>query len=251
MQKTKLFLVPVDLAPESSIDWVGSRLRNAVLPLRRFVVEDPKSARQFLKALGLPLQELELEVLDEHSKAEDLDRIVRWLGSGTDVGLLSEAGCPAIADPGTDLVSRAHRLGMQVVPLVGPSSIVLALMASGLNGQRFAFNGYLPQASTERDARIREIQERSRRLDQTEIFIEAPYRNDQLFKAVTSNCKPETLLSLAIDLTSSTEEIWTKSIGAWRLGAPPRLHKRPVVFLLLADKPRSVQRGRRTSGAHQ
>ena len=134
MQKTKLFLVPVDLAPESSIDWVGSRLRNAVLPLRRFVVEDPKSARQFLKALGLPLQELELEVLDEHSKAEDLDRIVRWLGSGTDVGLLSEAGCPAIADPGTDLVSRAHRLGMQVVPLVGPSSIVLALMASGLLG---------------------------------------------------------------------------------------------------------------------
>ena len=251
MQNRKLFLIPVDLASENSIDWVGTRLRNAVLPLRRFVVEHPKSARQFLKVLGLPLQELELEVLDEHSKAEDLDRIVRWLESGTDVGLLSEAGCPAIADPGADLVRRAHRLGMQVVPLVGPSSIVLALMASGLNGQRFTFNGYLPQAPAERDARIRELEERSRRLDQTEIFIEAPYRNDQLFKAIASNCKPATMLSLAIDLTSPTEEIGAKSISAWRRSPPPQLHKRPTVFLLLADNPRSANRRRRTSDAHQ
>ncbi len=242
MQNRKLFLIPVGLARENSDDWIGARVRNAVLPLRRFVVEHPKSARQFLKALGLPLQELEFEVLDEHSKAEDLDRIVRWMKSGGDLGLLSEAGCPAIADPGANLVRCAHRLGMQVVPLVGPSSIVLALMGSGLNGQRFAFNGYLPQAFAERDARIREFEERSRRLDQTEIFIEAPYRNDQLFKAITSNCKPETMLSLAIDLTSATEEIGAKSIGEWRRTAPPQLHKRPTVFLLLADPPRSANR---------
>jgi 16S rRNA (cytidine1402-2'-O)-methyltransferase len=222
-----------------------------VLPLRRFVVEHPKSARQFLKTLGLPLPEIEFEVLDEHSKADDLDRIVRWMDSGGDVGLLSEAGCPAIADPGANLVARAHRLGMHVVPLVGPSSIVLALMASGLNGQRFAFNGYLPQASAQREARIRELEERSRRLDQTEIFIEAPYRNDQLFKAITSNCKPETMLSLAIDLTSPTEEIGVKSISAWRRSPPPQLHKRPTVFLLLADSPRSANRRRRTGDTHQ
>jgi len=246
----KLFLIPVDLTPENSGFWVGARLRSAVLPLRRFVVEHPKSARQFLKALGLPLQELEFEVLDEHSKAEDLDRIVRWMESGGDLGLLSEAGCPAIADPGANLVRCAHRLGMQVVPLVGPSSIVLALMGSGLNGQRFAFNGYLPQAFAERDARIREFEERSRRLDQTEIFIEAPYRNDQLFKAITSNCKPETMLSLAIDLTSASEEIRAKSIGEWRRASPPQLHKRPTVFLLLADNPRSANRRRRTGNAH-
>jgi 16S rRNA (cytidine1402-2'-O)-methyltransferase len=251
MQMGKLFLIPVDLTPGNSGDWVGARLRSAVLPLRRFVVEHPKSARQFLKMLGLPLQELTLEVLDEHSTAQDLDRIVRWMKSGTDVGLLSEAGCPAIADPGADLVRCAHRLGMQVVPLVGPSSIVLALMASGLNGQRFAFNGYLPQAPVERDLRIREIEERSRRFDQTEIFIEAPYRNEQLFDAIASNCKPETMLCLAIDLTSATEEIWAKPIGAWRLNAPPQLHKRPTVFLLLAANPHSTNRRPRTNDAHQ
>ena len=144
MQNKKLFLIPVGLTAEDSGDWAGAQLRNAVLPLRRFVVEHPKSARQFLKTLGLPLQELEFEVLDEHSKTEDLERLARWLEAGADVGLLSEAGCPAIADPGAALVNRAHGLGMRVIPLVGPSSIVLALMASGLNGQRFVFNGYLP-----------------------------------------------------------------------------------------------------------
>ena len=250
MQNRKLFLIPVGLAPDNSEDWVGARLRNAVLPLRRFVVEHPKTARQFLKALGLPLQELAFEVLDEHSKAEDLERLARWLESGGDVGLLSEAGCPAIADPGANLVSRAHRLGKQVVPLVGPSSIVLALMGSGLNGQRFAFNGYLPQAAAERDARIRDLEARSRKLDQTEIFIEAPYRNDPLFKAIAANCRPETMLSLAIDLTSATEEIRARSIGEWRRAAPPQLHKRPTVFLLLADNPRSANRRRRTGNAH-
>ena len=250
MQNKRLFLIPVGLAAEDSGDWAGAHVRNAVLPLRRFVVEHPKSARQFLKMLGLPLQELEFEVLDEHSNAEDLDRLARWLETGDDVGLLSEAGCPAIADPGAALVSRAHRLGMRVIPLVGPSSIVLALMASGLNGQRFAFNGYLPQGPAERDARIRELEERSRRLDQTEIFIEAPYRNDQLFKALTANCTSKAMLSLATDLTSPTEEIRTRSIGDWQQSPPPQLHKRPTVFLLLADRARSPNRRTRPANVH-
>ena len=250
MQNRKLFLIPVDLAAENSDDWVGAQMRNAVLPVRRFVVEHPKPARQFLKKLGLPLQELEFEVLDEHAKSDDLDRLARWIESGNDVGLRSEAGCPAIADPGAALVSRAHRLGIQVVPLVGPSSIILALMASGLNGQRFAFNGYLPQACAERDARIREIEERSRTLDQTEIFIEAPYRNDQLFRAITTNCKPDTMLGLATDLTGPTEEISAKDIGQWQKCAPPQLHKRPTVFLLLATKPRLANRHGRPADVH-
>lgn len=249
MQTKRLFLIPVDLAPENSGDWVGVRLRRAVLPLRRFVVEHPKSARHFLKALGLPLQELTFEVLDEHSKADDIDRLGRWIESGGDVGLVSEAGCPAIADPGADLVSLAHRLGIRVVPLVGPSSIVLALMASGLNGQRFTFNGYLPRASAEREARIRDLEERSRRLDQTEIFIEAPYRNDSLFKALTLNCMPDTMLGLAIDLTGPTEEIQTKNISTWQRSPAPQIHKRPTVFLVLASRPRSANRRRRTGNA--
>ncbi len=242
MPNRKLFLIPVDLTADNPGDWAGPHVRNSVLPLRRFVVEHPKSARQFLKALGLPLQELEFEVLDEHSKAADLDRLARWLETGGDVGLLSEAGCPAIADPGASLIGRAHRLGIKVVPLIGPSSIVLAMMASGLNGQHFAFNGYLPQSAPERDARIRELEERSRKYGQTEIFIEAPYRNDQLFKALTANCKPETMLSVASDLTGPAEEIKSKSIGQWRQGPRPQLHKRPTVFLLLADNRRSANR---------
>ncbi len=242
VQTRKLFLIPVDLTSEHALDWIGASLRNAVSPLRRFVVEHPKSARRFLKSLDLPLQELEMEVLDEHSKGADLGRITRWMDSGGDIGLMSEAGCPAIADPGAQLVKHAHRIGMQVIPLVGPSSIVLAVMASGLNGQRFAFNGYLPQASPAREIRIRELENRSRDFDQTEVFIEAPYRNDALYKAIVSTCNPATLLCLASDLNSATEEIRMQSVGEWQNTAPPRLHKRPTVFLLLAPTPRSANR---------
>jgi 16S rRNA (cytidine1402-2'-O)-methyltransferase len=242
MQRKTLFLIPVDLGQESSGDWIGPRLRSSVLQLRRFVVEHPKSARRFLKGLGLPLQELEFEVLDEHSKPDDLDRLAHWLEKGGDTGLLSEAGCPAVADPGAALVGRAHRLGMQVVPLVGPSSIVLALMASGMNGQRFAFNGYLPQTAEERNAHIRALEKRSRNFDQTEIFIEAPYRNDQLFKAVIGNCSPGTMLGLASELTGAGEEVRTKSVAEWRRGPPPRLHKRPTVFLLMSGAAESTNR---------
>jgi 16S rRNA (cytidine1402-2'-O)-methyltransferase len=250
MQNKKLFLIPVGLTTEDCASWTGPQLKSAVLPLRRFVVEHPKSARQFLKLLGLPLHELEFEVLDEHSKAQDLDRLARWLEAGADVGLLSEAGCPAIADPGAALVTAAHRLGIQVIPLVGPSSIVLALMASGLNGQRFAFNGYLPQSSVEREARIRALEESSRRLDQTEIFIEAPYRNDQLFKAIIAHCQPNTRLCVAVDLTGATEEIKTRTIEGWQRSPLPLLHKRPTVFLLLAEKYPSTNRQARAARAH-
>jgi 16S rRNA (cytidine1402-2'-O)-methyltransferase len=236
MHDRTLFLIPVGLTAENGCEWVGTGLRRSVLPLRRFVVEHPKSARQFLKALGLPLQELEIEVLDEHSKPADIDRLARWLDAGGDAGLLSEAGCPAIADPGANLVHCAHQLGIRVVPLVGPSSIVLALMASGLNGQRFSFNGYLPQAPAERDARIRELEQRSRKLDQTEIFIETPYRNETLLQALIANCAAETMLCVAVDLISSSEEVHSRTIAQWRQSAYPKLHKRPAVFLILSGR---------------
>ncbi len=248
MHKTRLFLIPVGLTP-NNLEWVGAQVRDAVRPLRKFVVEHPKSARQFLKALHLPLQELEFEVLDEHATERDLDRIAAWFQSAQDIGLLSEAGCPAIADPGATLVSRAHRVGIQVVPLVGPSSIVLALMASGLNGQRFAFNGYLPQSAAERDPRIRALEERSRKFDQTEIFIETPYRNAQLYKALTAICSNHTLLCLASDLTGPTEEIRTRSIADWRNSPLPPLQKRPTVFLLLANGARSANGRTRSTHA--
>ncbi|HVY07602.1 MAG TPA: SAM-dependent methyltransferase [Burkholderiales bacterium] len=249
MPGSKLILIPSDLGADDSVDWIGPHLRQSVAPLRRFVVEHAREARQFLKKLGLPLQELQFEILDEHSKPQDLDRIAAWLTADADVGLLSEAGCPAIADPGAALVRRAHQLGVQVVPLVGPSSIVMALMASGLNGQRFAFNGYLPQAAADRDARIRAFEERSRQFDQTEIFIEAPYRNDALFAALLAKCRPDSVLSIASGLAGSDEEIASRTIGQWRRVAPPALHKRPTVFLLLAAGAGSANRRGRAPGA--
>ena len=242
MTDTKLILIPVDLTDEEPIDWMGAHLKVTVLPLRRFVVEHPKAARRFLKRLGLPLQELQFEVLDEHSKPADLERIAKWLQAPGDVGLLSEAGCPAIADPGAALVARAHGLGIRVVPLVGPSSIILALMACGLNGQRFAFAGYLPQGAADRDARIRELEERSRSVGETGIFIEAPYRNDAVFTAVIGNCKADTMFTIACDLTAPTEEIVTRTVAQWRRTPSPQLHKRPTVFLLLAGSAKSANR---------
>jgi len=249
MENGQLYLIPVDLVAGATGDWIGKRLKTAVQALRFFVVEHPKSARQFLKALNVPLPELTLEVLDEHSGNEDVQRFVRKLEAGIDLGLLSEAGCPAIADPGAALVAEAHRIGARVIPLVGPSSIVLALMGSGLNGQHFAFNGYLPTRSPEREHGIRELEERSRHLGQTEIFIEAPYRNDQLLAALLRTCDADTLLSLATDLTGTSEQVRTRTVAQWK-NAPPSLDRRPTVFLLLAKAKGSAHRGKRPGSTH-
>lgn len=236
----RLFLIPTDLASGTLEAWVGRQLRDAVKELRHFVVEHPKTARQFLKSLGLPLPELQLDVLDEHSKPADAVALARILES-SDLGLLSEAGCPAIADPGALLVEQAHRIGARVIPLVGPSSIVMALMASGLNGQRFTFNGYLPQRSPEREQAIQRIEERSRREGESQIFIEAPYRNDQMLAALLATCNPATRLCLATDLTAESEQVMTKTIGEWAK-ALPKLDRRPTVFLLLAGAAGSANR---------
>jgi 16S rRNA (cytidine1402-2'-O)-methyltransferase len=205
--------------------------------LRDFVAENPKTARAFLSGLKIPcpITQLSIERLDEHTSAGAVPTLLAPLRAGRPLGLLSEAGCPAIADPGAVLVEAAQREGFRVVPLIGPSSITLALMASGLEGQRFAFCGYLPRDSMERARRIREIEQRSRREGETQIFIETPYRNDALVAALLETCAPATKLCLASDLTLQTERIATREISAWRAAAP-KVGKRPTVFLLLARR---------------
>ena len=198
-----------------------------VVSLNDFVVENAKSARAFLGALGMPVRELSIKVIGEERDPLAPLRAKRSLG------LLSEAGSPAIADPGADIVEAAHQEGFRVVPLVGPSSIVLALMASGLEGQRFAFCGYLPRDAAERTKRIRALEQRSREERETQIFIETPYRNDVLLAALVSTCKAGTRLCIAADLTLPGESVATKTIGDWRGAAGPG--KRPAVFLLLAN----------------
>ena len=193
-----------------------------------FVVENAKSARAFLGALDMPVRELSIKVIGEERDPLAPLRAKRSLG------LLSEAGCPAIADPGAALVEEAHRDGFRVVPLIGPSSIVLALMASGLEGQRFSFSGYLPRDGSERKKRILELERRSSQERETEIFIETPYRNDVLLAALLETCNPKTRLCVAADLTLPSESIKTMTISEWRR-TKVAIGRRPAVYLLLAD----------------
>jgi 16S rRNA (cytidine1402-2'-O)-methyltransferase len=221
-----LYAIPTPLgsSPEESLP--GPALRT-IRELKDFIVENAKTARGFLGALGMPVRELSIKVIGEERDPLAPLRAKRSMGP------LSEAGSPAIADPGAEIVEAAHGEGFRVVPLVGPSSIVLALMASGLEGQRFAFCGYLPREAAERTKRIRELEQRSKREKETEIFIETPYRNDALFAALLSSCNANTKLCVAADLTLPGESVTTRTIGEWRGAAGPG--KRPAVFLLLAD----------------
>jgi 16S rRNA (cytidine1402-2'-O)-methyltransferase len=198
-----------------------------VRSIDHFIVENAKSARAFLGALGMPVRELSIKVI-----AEESDPLLP-LREKRALGLLSEAGAPAIADPGASVVEAAHREGFRVVPLVGPSSIVLALMASGLEGQRFAFCGYLPREASERTRRIRELEQRSRKESETQIFIETPYRSDALLDALLQACRTNTRLCVAADLTLPSESVTSRSVEEWRR-AKGTIGRRPAVFLLQA-----------------
>jgi len=227
-----LYAIPTPLGgpPEASLP---AGTLQQIRQLKDFVVENAKSARAFLAAAGCPPRELQMSELNEHTPPEAISGLLAPLRAGRPLGLLSEAGCPAIADPGATLIEAAQSENFRVVPLVGPSSITLALMASGLEGQRFAFCGYLPRDAAERSRRIKELEARSRRERETEIFIETPYRNDALFGALLEACAPGTRLCVAADLTLGTENVRTRTIGDWRRArAAPG--KRPAVFLLLA-----------------
>ena len=231
-----LYLIPVPLGPGEPADVLPPMTVTVVRPLTHFVVEQAKSARAFLKQIGTdtPLQSLHLSELNEHTPAGEIDHLLAPLRAGHDLGLLSEAGCPAVADPGALLVARAHALGIRVVPLVGPSSLLLALMATGLDGQRFAFHGYLPAKEPERSKVLRELESESRKRKQTQLFIETPYRNKALFETCLRVCQPETRLSVATELTLPGESIRTRRISAWKKETPPEFERRPSVFLLLA-----------------
>jgi len=227
-----LYAIPTPLggAPEHALP---APALERVRELKDFVAENAKSARAFLAGAGCKPRELSIVELNEHTASGDVPKLLQPLREGRGLGLLSEAGCPAIADPGAALIEAAHREGFRIVPLIGPSSITLALMASGLEGQRFAFCGYLPRDAVQRAKEIRELEQRSRRSRETEIFIETPYRNDALLSALLDSCRADTRLCVAADLTLAGESIRAATIAEWRKGSM-QIGRRPAVFLLLA-----------------
>lgn len=234
-----LYLVPVALGDAPWQSFLPQQAQTTVAGLRHFVVETARSARAHLKQLDYPhpLRETYVRELPaDPVRASDtaIDALLAPALAGQDIGLMSDAGCPAVADPGARLVARAHVLGIRVMPLVGPSSILLGLMGSGLNGQSFAFHGYLPVTEAERDERIRALENESRAQQRTQIFIETPYRNDRMFEALLRVCRPGTRLCVACDLSTAGEYLLTQSIGDWRRTSKPELAKRPTLFLLLA-----------------
>ena len=230
-----LYLIPSALGPAATGDILPAGVQARVRTLRYFIAEHPRSARAFLKEidLGRPVADVRIATLNEHTPPEALAGLLLPLVA-EDGGLLSEAGAPAVADPGAALIRLAHARGLRVTPLVGPSAVLLALMASGLEGQRFAFHGYLPIEKSELVRRLRDHEAESRRLRQTQIFIETPYRNDRLMAALVRTCDPGTLVCLATDLTLASESVRTATIAEWR-HAPATIGKRPTVFLLLAS----------------
>lgn len=231
-----LVLIPVSLGETPWQHFLPNQAQGIAAGIRHFIVENPKAARTQLKRMEhpTPLRDLSILPLPDKGSSAELDRLLVPALDGHDVGLMSDAGCPAVADPGARLVARAHVLGLRVRPLVGPSSILLALMASGLNGQSFAFCGYLPVPADERNSHIRRIEEESRKMGRTQVFIETPYRNERLLDALLSVCNPATQLCIAMDVTTEHEWIRTQAISRWRKGERPDLARRPALFLILA-----------------
>lgn len=230
-----LYLVPVPLGGEDARSALPPATVDAARGLRIFIAENAKSARRFLRLIGhpCPLQELDIHLLDEHTNEGDLEPLLALLLKGENCGLMSEAGCPAVADPGAALIRRAHETGVRVVPLAGPSSIVLALMASGMSGQRFTFHGYLPIEKAARARKLENLEARAR--GETQIFIETPYRNTAMLQSLLECCGGDTLLCIAADLTLPTEFVATRTIAEWKK-KPPVLDRRPAVFLLYRQR---------------
>ena len=230
----RLYLVPnlLGVVPPEAV--LPQRTIAIARELGHFVVETPKIARQFLKTLGpsRALREISIAQLDEHTPVERVGALLAPALAGNDLGLLSDAGCPGIADPGASLVAAAHRAEVPVVPLVGPSAVLLALMASGMNGQAFAFHGYLPAKPPARAAALNALDAAVARTGATQLFIETPYRNEAMVEAVLSACSPAAQFCVAADLSLPGEEIVSRTVAAWRKKPRPRLAGRPAMFLL-------------------
>jgi 16S rRNA (cytidine1402-2'-O)-methyltransferase len=236
MKHGTLYLIPVTLGDDNIHAVLPPIVVATAQKLEHFVVENEKSARQFLSLIKphKPIRELQFGVLNEHTDDKTLPDLLNPLLTGHDVGLMSEAGCPAVADPGAKLVALAHQKGVRTVPLAGPSAILLALMASGLNGQKFAFLGYLPVDKAARALKLKDIEKRSQTHNETQIFIETPYRNQQMLEAILSSCNANTRLCVACHVSLQDEMIATKRISEWKQSTLPDLNKKPTVFLLYA-----------------
>jgi 16S rRNA (cytidine1402-2'-O)-methyltransferase len=231
-----LYLIPVTLGDDNIAKVLPPEVVSIAQQLNIFVVENEKTARHFLSTIktNKPVRELQLLTLNEHTTDKELPALLQPLLAGVDVGLMSEAGCPGIADPGAKLAELAHRKGIKVMPLVGPSSILLSLMASGFNGQRFTFLGYIPADKAARIQRLKEIEKISNKHHETQIFIETPYRNQHLLEDILAHCSHATRLCIACNITLEDELIVSKTIAEWKKSPLPDLHKKPTVFLLLA-----------------
>ena len=231
----KLFLIPTTLGDNEPLEVLPISIKRAIEHIDYYIVENEKTARRFIKKIASKKSQpgLHIDLLNKYTEPEVISSFLDPCLEGFNVGILSEAGCPGIADPGADVVKIAHEKNIQVVPLVGPSSIVLAMMASGLNGQNFAFNGYLPIDSTERKSTIKKLEKVPKDNNQTQLFIETPYRNDKLLEELLRTLANQTLLCIACDITLPTEFIVTKPVGEWKKESV-NLHKRPTLFVFQA-----------------
>ncbi len=229
----KLYLIPTTLGDTSIERVLPPDLTQLISSISVFIVENIRTARRFLKKVNpaIVIDDLTFFELNQHTEKKEISRFLEASRHGLDIGIISEAGCPGVADPGAEVVKLAHIRNIQVVPLVGPSSILLALMASGMSGQNFAFNGYLPIKNPEKSHQIKMLEHRMQTEGQTQIFIETPYRNAQLLDELLKNCNPQTMLCIAADITLDTEFILSKPISYWKTNIP-NIQKRPAIFMI-------------------
>lgn len=234
--KGVLYVIPTFLSDTQALGVLPMSVKKIVEDLRHFIVENEKTARKNIKKIApsVPQSELIVHVLNKFTQPEDYEQYLNPCLQGASVGLMSEAGCPGIADPGAEMVTLAHQKGIRVIPLVGPSSILLSLMASGLNGQSFAFHGYLPIDKDERRIRIKDLEQQSSRFNYTQIFIETPYRNVKFIKELLRHSRANSLLCIACDITSEKEDIFTQTVAQWKKVDLNKYDKRPCIFLLLS-----------------
>lgn len=234
--KGKLYMIPQTLGDASSLDHLSPKIKQIISSLDYFVVENEKDARRFIKRIcpDKKQSDLKLSSLNKFTQASEVAEMLDVCAQGHGIGMISDAGCPGIADPGASLVAVAHEKGIQVIPLVGPSSILLALMASGMNGQAFAFHGYLPIDKNQRKKTLRDLEKDSLDNAKTQLFIETPYRNNDMFESLIQSLNPTTRLCIACDLNLDNEFIATKTIKEWK-SFKPNLHKRPCIFLFERD----------------
>ncbi len=231
--KPQLILIPAPITDPGKPEQLPLEISNWISSIQHFLVENVRTARRYISSLqlGIDIQELSFEIIDKNTTPDQMKKLLQPMANGKNMGVISEAGCPGVADPGALAVEYAHKKGYEVVPLVGPSSILLALMASGMNGQKFCFHGYLPIEEEDRKKTLRKLEEESRKFNQTQIFIETPYRNNALLKSILEVCHPTARVCVARDITGDNNLVKTQTVAEWN-GQLPELHKLPTVFLI-------------------